>query len=479
MSEAIHLTDYTLEEELGRGDLTVVYRGRRKTDQAIVAVKVVGSQFTFDKLFVRQFQEAAHASTHLDHPNIAHVYEVRWTDEQLYLVQELIEGLPLEQVIAATGPLLPERMLAIARQVAAALDYAHQQAIIHGDLTAGQVYLGSNDRVMVADFGQAQALAGTGLVKHGYAPGSPKAMAPELIQGQPPDRLSDLYALGLLCYQMLAGEPPFSGPPAALLHAHAYEPPPPLAVPGSLNEVLQRMLAKEATERYQTGAEFTRAMALALEGTVPMRPVKARPAPATNRAWLWLLALLPLLLILTLIGFSAGSYYYQAYYYRAPTPITRSTASTATPLPSPTVIRPGPSPQATASPPIVLFPTPGPPTIAADSPLTNLQLARQITPEEQPAATGDSFAPGPEPIYLFFAYEGLKAGTAWGHRWRWADLELAAYHETWPASYNTSGTAWVFYRPAGGFEPGPYQVTLEINGQSVATATFVVQPGGL
>jgi len=86
---------------------------------------------------------------------------------------------------------------------------------------------------------------------------------------------------------------------------------------------------------------------------------------------------------------------------------------------------------------------------------------------------------GANPIYLFFDYSDIEAGTAWKHSWIWGDTELGTFDDTWPDSFFESGTAWVFFSPTGGFQPGPYQVTLEVNGQGVATATFVIQPGGL
>jgi hypothetical protein len=106
-------------------------------------------------------------------------------------------------------------------------------------------------------------------------------------------------------------------------------------------------------------------------------------------------------------------------------------------------------------------------------------LAHAISPEGQPEKVGLYFAPGSDPIYLFFDYGNIEAGTAWTHRWTWGDVELDVYEGVWPDNYFETGTAWVFYRPIGGFQPGPYKVTLEIEGQVKAIATFVVQDGGL
>jgi hypothetical protein len=106
-------------------------------------------------------------------------------------------------------------------------------------------------------------------------------------------------------------------------------------------------------------------------------------------------------------------------------------------------------------------------------------LAHGITEANQPARVGTAFAPGSEPVYLFFDYSNVEPGATWNHRWTWGDTELDNYPDVWPDTYSDSGTAWVFYSPAGGFQPGPYKVTLEVNGQVVVTATFVIEPGGL
>jgi hypothetical protein len=126
---------------------------------------------------------------------------------------------------------------------------------------------------------------------------------------------------------------------------------------------------------------------------------------------------------------------------------------------------------------LIPLPTPGAPTIAENSPFTNLRLAHGITSDHQPEDIGTSFPPGTQPVYLFFDYNNIKPGTTWTHRWTWADTELDAYEDVWSSGYNSSGSAWIFYNPTGGYQSGPYKVTLEVNGQTVATATFVIQPG--
>ncbi len=521
----IQLENYILEQEIGRDDLTIIYQGQRKSDGAIVAIKVVASQFTFDPFFVRRFKDMARQAAKLEHPNIVRTYEAGQEGDILYLVRELIEARPLAQVLEEEGPFSPQRMLTIARQIVSALDYAHQKSVTHGDLSAHRVYLGPNDHALVADFGQTQAMSGTSLVKQGYAVGSPETIAPERVHGQGPTRQSDLYSLGILCYQMLANEPPFTGTPAAVLHAQAYEQPQPLHVtyPGisvRLSEAIGRMLSKGLELRYNTGAEFARALSVAIEGTAPIRApaaaatqVKAAglesPVPVWRRPWIWGLIAVPLIIILLVLGFWAVSIWNALQPVATPTQaiiqapplsptatapgvrdIATQSAVAIEPTPTPTGPPPGPTPTSTpmptatptiiptATPTLVPLPTPGPPTVVEGSPFTNLRLAHGITDNDQPDKIGTSFAPGPQPIFLFFDYSQIEAGTPWAHRWTWGDTELDVFEDVWPDNFYETGTAWVYYSPAGGYQPGPYQITLEVQGRVVATATFVIQTGG-
>jgi serine/threonine protein kinase len=369
--------------------------------------------------------------------------------------------------------------------------------------------------VIVADFGQTQAMAGTSLVKQGFAVGSPETMAPERVHGQGPSRQSDLYSLGVLCYQMLANEPPFTGTPAAILHAQAYEQPRPLHLvnPGisvPLSEAIGRMLSKGLELRYNTGSEFARALSVATEGTAPVRSPAAvaiqikeagldKPS-VWKRPWLWVLIATPFIIILLVIGFWLVSSWDVSQLAVITTPtqqvMVQPAAATLTPTTvmtgqvkvekedTPTVtvaptqpptLTPTTAPAATSTP--ISLPTPGEPTIAADSPFTNILLARDITADNEPQNVDISFSSGPQPVYLFFDYNGIEPGTPWTHRWTWGDTELGAYQDIWPESYKRKGTAWIFYSPTKGYQPGPYKVTLEVNGRTVATATFVIQLG--
>jgi serine/threonine-protein kinase len=508
----IQLQDYILEEEIGRGDLAIVYRARRRSDGGEVAVKMLAYQFTFDEFFGRRFKEVVKQTARLEHTNIVRTYEAKQQGSVLYVVRELIDARPLAQVLAEEGSFSPQRMLIIARQLASALDYAHQKSITHGDLSVNRVYLDANDQATIADFGQTQAMVGASLVKKGLTMGCPETLAPERVHGQGPTRQSDLYALGILCYQMLTNKPPFLGTPAAVLHAQAYEQPRPLhlvnpTISVPLSEAIGRMLSKGLELRYNTGAEFVRALSVAIEGMAPVRAPAAAAAqikeaglpsaaPFWKRPWVLALVGLPVIALLLGLGFWGVSL------WNTFQPIVVGTSAPAVSQTAPTVAAPGkpavqesasvalvaqvtntpaalatstPAPTPTTAPTPTPFPTPGAPTLADGSPFTNLRLAHTISKDNQPEELGVSFSPGTQPVYLFFNYKGIKSGSTWTHRWARAGTELDAYQEVW-SSGNGSGTAWIYYNPTGGYQPGPYKVTLELNGQTVATATFVIQP---
>ncbi|MBI1882216.1 MAG: protein kinase, partial [Chloroflexi bacterium] len=342
----IQLQDYILEEEIGRGDLAVVYRARRRSDGAAVAVKMLAYQFTFDEFFGRRFKELAKQTARLEHPNIVRTYEAKQQGSVLYVVRELIDARPLAQVLEEEGPFSPQRMLIIARQIASALDYAHQKSITHGDLSVNRVYLDPNDHTTVADFGQTQAMVGTSLVKQGFAVGCPETIAPERVHGQGPTRQSDLYALGILCYQMLTNKPPFTGTPAAVLHAHAYEQPRPLhlvnpGIPVPLSEAIGRMLSKGLELRYNTGAEFVRALSVATEGTAPVRAPATAAAqikeaglqstlPFWKHPWVLVLGGAPVIALLLVLGFWLVSVWNSTHPLAVATPAPAMGQATAT-----------------------------------------------------------------------------------------------------------------------------------------------------
>jgi serine/threonine protein kinase len=484
------LTAYDVEGEIRRGDLTIIYRARRKDDGLPVAVKVVAPQFIADHYFVRRFLEAGQRATRLDHPNIARVHEAGQRGDVVYVVRDLIQAESLAERLARAGAMTPAEAASIVRQLAAALDYAHGQRLMHGDLNDGCVFIDDDGHVSVTDFGLAQALVGTDSVKTSYGVSTPEYLASERVQGQGPSRPADIYALGVLAYQMLAGQVPFAGEPAEVLHAQVYKTPAPLhrvnpKVPVALSEVVARALAKRPEMRFNTATEFARAFAAAAEGIAPIRAPAAagrrQPLKLWQRPVFWAVVVAPVVgLFLAAILWTAVSWG-----ERQAVRLGQGIAPSASPNPSPTPTvaptqAPSPSTVLTATVPQregtpTLAPTPAPVTIANESPFSNLVLAHGISEDHQPLSPGNDFTASAQPIYLFFDYQGIQPGTRWGHVWVWGDQELDRSITTWPENWGTTGRAWVFYTPEGGYKPGPYEVRLLVNDQVVASASFVMR----
>ncbi|HXV97393.1 MAG TPA: protein kinase, partial [Anaerolineae bacterium] len=156
----LQLKNYTLVEEISQDDVVTVYRGVRKVDGAVVIIKVLASLFASDEFLVRRFKLATQQTAKLEHPNIIHTYEAEQEGDKLFLVQDWVEGRSLGQTLAEEGPFSPQRMQMIARQIASALDYAHQKSVTHGNLSASRIFIGPEDHVWIAGFGQTQALFG-------------------------------------------------------------------------------------------------------------------------------------------------------------------------------------------------------------------------------------------------------------------------------------------------------------------------------
>jgi serine/threonine-protein kinase len=511
MSEKLNqnLETYKIESELGRDDLTIAYQAHRKSDHQPVMIRVVAPQFTFDTYFVRRFKDAVARSIKLDHPNIVKTYEVGEREDILYVARELIEADTLADYLGARGPLPVKEVVALAKQIASAMDYAHSQGIKHGDLSDTNIFV-KDGHAWLTDFGLIQAIEGTSLVKKGFAIGNPIYLSPERVKGESPSRTADLYALGVLCYQMLVGKPPFSGEPAGILHAQIYEQPeaPHLlnsSIRPSISEVVLRMLSKGLELRHSTGAEFARALQVAAEGSAPIKPppkekvsprstVSPSPSPIWKRLVFWVFILTPILGCALAGGFWAISQWDNITPSASPTAVARQDNPTPvptfrvdvptspppitqnTPEPTATPILPTVTPTSTPEPTATPIPLPGEPIIAEDSPFTNLVLAHNITEDYSPERPTNIFSPTEDPIYLFFDYTRIQPGTSWGLVWKWDDLVLERTEDIWPEDYGSDGTAWVYFAPPFGFQPGPYAVSLQLDGGEVATINFIVQP---
>ena len=272
---------YRIERELGRGGMATVYLARDLRHDRPVALKLLHSELAAT-LGPERFQREILLTARLDHPHILTVLDSGTTAGQLWYTMPYVRGESLRDRLRHEGQLPVEETLEVTRQVASALDYAHREGVVHRDLKPENILL-SEGQARVADFGVAKAFTADGeqLTAAGLAVGTPAYMSPEQATGATVDARTDLYALGCVWYEMLAGDPPFTGRPQyALLAAHATETPEPISkrrasVPVQLAALLMRCLEKTPADRPQSAAAL-----LAELGTISMTP--SAPASVTT-----------------------------------------------------------------------------------------------------------------------------------------------------------------------------------------------------
>jgi tRNA A-37 threonylcarbamoyl transferase component Bud32 len=281
---------YKITAKIGEGGMAVVYKGYQQSLNRYVAIKVLRSELAQDEQFVTRFRREALAVAELSHPNILHVYDAGVAHGMYYIVMAYVDGGSLRDLIAQ-GPMEMDYAVSMAAQLADALDHAHRQGIVHRDVKPNNVLITRDGRPLLTDFGIAKALNETqALTRTGTSIGTPEYMAPEQIQGQKVDGRTDIYALGIVLYEMLVGWAPFSATtPVAALYKQVNEPPPPLrqaniSVPDWLDAVVIKALAKRPQDRYQHSGEFAEALRQRRAPTRVPPPVPAgTPVPVTKK----------------------------------------------------------------------------------------------------------------------------------------------------------------------------------------------------
>jgi eukaryotic-like serine/threonine-protein kinase len=272
---------YRLERELGRGGMGVVYLAQDVALERPVAVKVISPELALNRTLADRFIAEARLIARLRHPNIVAVYTAGTADGLLYYVMDHIPGESLRALLQREGRLAPEMAARLAADVAAALDAAGRAGVVHRDIKPENILIeetSTGPRAMLADFGIAHAMWGEGSrTGPGIAMGTPAYMSPEQASGDEVDARSDIYSLGVVAYEMLAGHPPFQGPRRAVISQQIVDPPPPLdpqRPDASLHLIaaIERSLEKVPEARWQTGDAFRRA----LVGTGGLPPVRRR-----------------------------------------------------------------------------------------------------------------------------------------------------------------------------------------------------------
>jgi len=298
---------YELDGVVGRGGMAEGYRARDIRLDRIVAIKTLRADLARDQIFQARFRREAQSAASLNHPSIVAVYD---TGEDMatgvpvpYIVMEYVDGRTVRDLLQDGHRLLPERALEIIDGVLRALDYSHQAGIVHRDIKPGNVMVTRNGDVKVMYFGIARAMsdAQATMTQTAQVIGTAQYLSPEQARGETVDARSDVYATGCVLFEMLTGEPPFSGDsPVAVAYQHVREDPPRpseqnRSVPAELDAVVLKALSKNPANRYQTAAEMRSDMVRVLTGQHPhaptimsdeerttmLTPARRRMAPAT------------------------------------------------------------------------------------------------------------------------------------------------------------------------------------------------------
>lgn len=297
---------YQVLAEVGRGAMGVVYKARDPRIGRLVAIKTLAAAAAAGEEFLARFAREAQAAGRLSHPLIVTVYDAGEEGPEPFIAMEFVEGETLETRLRRDGPFPWRGAVAVAADVADALAYAHAHGIVHRDIKPANIMLTPEGRAKVMDFGVAR-LASSHLTQETAAIGTPSYMAPEQIIGRPADLRTDLFALGVVCYEMLTGERPFAGPDlAAVAYRIVHEEPLPLRshcrdLPAALPALVERCLAKDPADRPAEASELLRDLrALAAgPGQVPTaaeadrtRPSGTPPVPSGSgregrSGWTW------------------------------------------------------------------------------------------------------------------------------------------------------------------------------------------------
>ena len=274
---------YELQRRLARGGMADVFLARDRLLDRPIAIKVLFPDLAADPAFVERFRREAQAAANLNHPNIVSIFDWGQQDDTYFIVMEFIDGRSLADLIRTQGVLDADRAAEIAGDVAAALGFAHRSGVIHRDVKPGNVLITSEGQVKVADFGIATVLSDTNtdLTRAGTVMGTATYFSPEQAQGRSVDARSDLYSLGAVLFEMVAGRPPFKGEtPLAVAIKHVQEQPPsPRALGANIAESLEaitlKLLAKNPDNRYPTADDLRADLRRYREGMHSLRRAPA------------------------------------------------------------------------------------------------------------------------------------------------------------------------------------------------------------
>jgi beta-lactam-binding protein with PASTA domain/predicted Ser/Thr protein kinase len=252
---------YEIHKRVGRGGMADVFLARDRLLDRQVAIKVLFPEFAIDPNFVERFRREAQAAANLSHPNIVNVYDWGKYEGTYFIAMEYVQGRTLAEILKTNKRLTPKQGAEIASEVAAALGFAHEAGLAHRDIKPANILIGTNGQVKVADFGIARAMNSateSNLTQAGSVMGTASYFSPEQAQGAQPDPRSDLYSLGIVMYEMVAGKPPFTGEnPVAIAYKQVHDQPTPLnkiveGIPRPFEAIVAKLLAKDPKLRYSS-----------------------------------------------------------------------------------------------------------------------------------------------------------------------------------------------------------------------------------
>jgi serine/threonine protein kinase len=292
---------YELEELVGKGGMSSVYRAHDRLLERTVAIKILHEHHSRDSDYVERFRREARIAARVQHPNIVTVIDRGQADGRQFIVFEYVDGENLKQLVEREGRLPVRTALELAIEIGRALAFAHQNGLVHRDVKPQNVLLGNGD-IKVTDFGIARSVdVRSGLTETGTVLGTSDYIAPEQASGRPVDALSDVYSLGIVLWELLAGAPPYTGESfLAVAMRHVNDPVPGISsvrpdVPPRLETALRRAMAKDPADRFGSMNEFVAELQACQEGLgqpdsdrtaiIPAAVPTPRPRPRARRSW--------------------------------------------------------------------------------------------------------------------------------------------------------------------------------------------------
>jgi serine/threonine protein kinase len=275
---------YRIYKEIGRGGMAVVYEAEDLSLERRVALKFLLPDYAQDNEVLERFRREAIVASKLEHTAIVPIYNIEKADRFWYIVMKLVDGQNLKQILHEKGRLSVEEVIAILRPLASALDYAHENGVIHRDIKSSNFLITKGGRAYLTDFGIAKAVDAMQVTRTGSIVGTPEYMSPEQAEGQVCDDRADIYSFGIVAYEMLMGYPPFKGEtPFATALKHIHEE---IQFPGGttpeLIAIFRKCLAKSPNKRYQSASALIHDLERGALATSPAEREQSKSAGETR-----------------------------------------------------------------------------------------------------------------------------------------------------------------------------------------------------